>query len=155
MPDHETILDEMRRTHLAELGARAIYGQLAALVRDAELKAVLRRLQLEEEDQVQGIAELIRGLGGRPVRRSRRRWLLAGVLALVGAVFGARLALRICCEAEKTASRWYATFQSWFQAQGRMDEARLASRLGVNKHRHAEILQTWIDHAPRRMHGGG
>ena len=119
---HPNLESEMRRTLLAELGARAIYGQLAAMTRDEELTRVLERLRAEEVDQ---IAELTR-------------------------IFGVRFALRICCDAERTAARWYATFRTWLLEQERDDLALACDRLGLNKHRHAEILSTWIEHAPRR-----
>lgn len=150
MREAAEILAEMRRTLLAELGARAIYAQLAALTSDPELKSVLARLHQEEQQQVEGMRGLIEALGGRARRRSLRRAGLALGLALAGKLFGIRLALRVCQEAEGTASRWYATFQAWLEAHGHPEEARCAGRLGRVKVRHAEVLRTWIEHAPRR-----
>lgn len=141
----------MHRTLLAELGARAIYGHLARFSRDHDLERVLLELRSEEQRQVEGVSALIEALGGRPQRRSLRRWLLAGLLAIVAALFGMRVALRVCCDAERTAARWYATYQSFFQARGQLELARRAARLGMTKHRHAEALATWIEHAPRRL----
>ena len=151
MSDTRALLNEMHSTLLAEFGARAIYGQLARLSRDAELAAVLVELRADEEQQVRGMQELIVELGGRPARRSLRRSALAGALALCGAILGPRVALRVCCEAERRASRWYAAYQSYFQAEGRLDLARRAAALGMTKHRHSEVLATWVEHAPRRL----
>ena len=150
MTVHPDLESEMRRTLLAEFGARAIYGQLAALTKDAELSQVLAQLQVEEVEQVRELRRVFDALGFRARKRSLRRWCLAAVLAMFGALFGVRFALRICCAAERTASRWYATFRTWLHEAGRNDLADACGRLGMNKHRHAEILSAWIEHAPRR-----
>jgi len=147
---HPDLESELRRTLLAEFGARAIYGQLAALTRDDELTKVLRRLQAEEVEQVRELRAVFAALGLRARKRSFRRWCLAGSLATFAAVFGVRFALRICCDAERTASRWYATYRTWLFEAGQLELAETCGRLGLNKHRHAEILSTWVEHAPRR-----
>lgn len=147
---HPDLESELRRTLLAEFGARAIYGQLAVLTRDPELRNVLRRLRAEEVQQVEELRAVFAALGFRARRRSFRRWCLAGMLATFAAIFGVRFALRICADAERTASRWYATFRTWLIEAGELELAETCGRLGTNKHRHGEILATWIEHAPRR-----
>ena len=54
MPEASSILSEMKRTLLAELGAKAIYGHLASFSRDEDFERVLLELRADEEQQVAG-----------------------------------------------------------------------------------------------------
>ena len=144
------VLAEMRRAHLAELGARALYGWLARLGRDAELRRLMEGLEDEEAQQVERLVVLMRALGERPRQTSRRRRVVSALLAFSTPLFGARPVLRLCEEAEGTASRWYAHFAEHFRLTGAADAAATCHSLSQIKAHHAQALRAWVDNAPHR-----
>jgi hypothetical protein len=148
--ERAAVLAEMRRAHLAEIGARTLYGWLARLARDAELRRLMAGLEEEEALQVERLQALMRGLGAAPRRTSRRRRAVSTLLAWSTSVFGSRPVLRLCEEAEGTASRWYAHFAQHFLLSGAADAAATCHGLAQVKARHAQALRAWVDNAPRR-----
>lgn len=148
--DSAALVAEMHRALLAEVGARSIYGWLARLVRDAELRQVLARFHEEEERQIAELRGVMGELGSRPPRRGLRRRMMAAVLAFSVPVVGSRPALRICEEAEGTAARWYAHFRDLLDAAGQRELAARCNRLATTKLRHAQALEAWVRNAPRR-----
>lgn len=148
-PGDAALLEDMRRALLAEFGSQAIYAELAPRVNHPELRQVLLRLHLDEEAQIARLREVMRALGEDPLRQSRRRRLLAWALACASTVTGRRLVLRICAEAETTASRWYAQFREYLAAVGEAELARTCAELSSFKLRRAHALQPWLDQ-PRR-----
>lgn len=143
---HPSLLKDMRLALLGELGARSVYARLAGVVRDLELRAVLERLDEAEGEQVERMRELMIELGGDPPARSRRRAVAAQVLVLVSRLVGPRLALRLCQDAEATTSRWYQAYARYLERVSEPEAARTCEELSLTKRRHAQILQTWIDH---------
>jgi rubrerythrin len=141
---HRELLVEMRRALLAEFGARAIYGQLARVVRDPELTDVLLRLHEEEALQIERLRALMSALGARPRTRSLRRRLLAACLAYTTPVLGCGFALRTCHEAETTASRWYAQYREYLAGCGEPAHANVCAELSLVKLRHAQALLAWV-----------
>ena len=144
--DRAVLLREMNLALLAELGARSIYADLIGLSRDEELRKVLARLLQEEQEQIADLARMMAELGGRPRTKSLRRRLLAGALARLSPLIGRRVVLRVCAQAEDKASRWYNHFQHHLLGLGEADHARTCSRLSLTKRRHAQALQTWVEH---------
>lgn len=134
----------MRRALLAEFGAQAIYRQMARRARDPALADVLARLHSEEEAQIETLRTLMAALGARPPRRSRRRRVLAWALAAATPVIGTRLVLRICCEAEATASRWYAQYSAYLLQVGERGHAETCGTLSVFKLHRSQVLQPWV-----------
>jgi demethoxyubiquinone hydroxylase (CLK1/Coq7/Cat5 family) len=141
---HDSLLREMRLALLSELGARAIYRDLARLLRDPGLREVLRSLAEESDEQIRQLGQAMEALGRRPPRASPRRRLLAGVLALSTPLLGRRLVLRVCATACDRAARWYAYFQMHLLHVGRRDLARSCGRLSAVRRSHAQALEAWI-----------
>lgn len=148
--DREAVLAEMLRALRAELGARSLYGWLARLARDRELRRLMGGLEEEEEQQVDELCRLLTSLGLRPRRWSLRRRAASCLLAWSTPVFGTRPVLRLCQEAEGTASRWYACFAEHFVRTGAPEEARLCNSMALLKSRHAGALEAFVGHAGRR-----
>ena len=141
---------ELRTALLAEFGARAIYGDLARLTGDEELRGVLARLVEEEDAQLARLRSLMGELGLDPARRSRRRRLLAWVFSRTAHVAGVPFVLRTCVAAEGKAARWYGHFVEYFLGAGQRAHAELCRQLSVTKQRHSQVLDTWAQNAPRR-----
>ena len=148
-PGDAALLEDMRRALLAEFGAQAFYRQLAPRVTHAELRSVLQRLHADEEAQIARLRAVMRELGLEPATRSRRRRVLAWALAAASPLTGRRLVLRICSEAETTASRWYAQFHEYLAAVGEHELAKSCAEMSAFKLRRAHALQAWLD-LPRR-----
>jgi rubrerythrin len=146
----EAVVAEMLRALRAELGARALYGWLARLARDRELRRLMGGLEEEEDRQVDDLCRLLASLGERPRRWSLRRRTASFLLAWSTPVFGTRPVLRLCEEAEGTASRWYACFAEHFVRSAAPEEARRCNAMALLKARHASALQAFVNHAHRR-----
>lgn len=144
-PGDAALLEDMRRALLSEYGAQAIYRHLAARVRSEELRAVLTRFHAEAPDQIARLRATMTALGERPVAGSRRRRVLAWALAALSPLTGRRLVLRICAEAETTASRWYAQFSEYLAAVGERELARDTAEMSAFKLRRAHTLRPWLD----------
>jgi len=141
---HAVLLREMRLALYSELGARAIYADLARLTRDAELRGVLEGLVLEQQAQLERISSVMQALGARPPLRSLRRRLLAGLLALTAPLVGRRLVLRICAQAADKAARWHAYFQLCLLHAGLDEHAAACAHLSETRRRHARVLDAWV-----------
>lgn len=129
---------------LAEFGARAIYSDLGGGTEDEELRSVLARLEHESAEQIVELSAVMRALGGKPPTRSRRRQLLAVLLARSRRIVGRRLVLRVCAQAEDKASRWYAYFRVILVQAGRHELAESCSLMSATKRRHAQVLGAWV-----------
>jgi rubrerythrin len=150
MKRHASLLYEMKRALLAEFGARAIYRRLAKLVRDPELSHVLAEFAREEEDVIKSVRATMQALGAKPRTRSNRRVVLANVLAYTTPIFGPRLSIRVCADAEEQRARWYAHFHEYLVQNGEPALAAECGRLALTKQRHARVLETWVEHPARR-----
>ena len=146
----DDLLREMHRALLAEFGARALYRALPRVCRDASLRELLRQFAADEDEQIRVLRSVIADLGGRPPRKSTRRWVLANVLAGASLVIGVRPALRLCEEAEGTAGRWYVRFQHALAGRGETEAAQRLAGLGTVKQRHGRVRRTWVAHGGRR-----
>jgi demethoxyubiquinone hydroxylase (CLK1/Coq7/Cat5 family) len=144
------LLEDMRRALLAEFGSQAIYAQLALRIRPGELRGLLDRLHLDEASQIERLRRVMLALGEKPAVRSRRRRILAWALASASPLTGRRLVLRICAEAETTASRWYAQFHEYLAAVGEAELARECAQMSAFKLRRAHSLQPFLD-LPRSL----
>jgi rubrerythrin len=138
-------MEHMRRALLSEFGAQAVYLHLAPRVRHVELRSLLERLHADEAEQIARLRGVMQALGGEPVSKSRRRRVLAWMLAAASPLTGRRLALRLCAEAETTASRWYAQFHEYLAAVGEIELARICAEMSSFKLRRAHALQPWLD----------
>jgi rubrerythrin len=147
---HKSLLADMREAMLAELGAHAVYGALAARVGDEELARILARFRQDELEQVERLREVMRSLGGRPPRRSLRRRLAARLLVASTRLIGPRFALRVCLEAESAVSRWYREYAVHLVRVGELPEARACEELSQVKARHARVLGAWVELLPPR-----
>lgn len=148
--EFDALADELRTALLAEFGARAIYRRLARLVADPELARLLAGFEDEQRAQIDELRALMNVLGLRPVSRSRRRWLLAEVLALGSAVFGSRLALRVCVEAEQKRARWYAHMHAFLVRRGERRFDATLQHMTTLGQVHAQALGAWLANTRRR-----
>ena len=144
------LLEDMRRALLAEFGSQAIYAHLAARIRQPQLRGLIERLHLDEAAQIERLRAVMQALGEPAAKRSRRRRLLAWALAAASPLTGRRLVLRICAEAESTASRWYAQFHEYLAAVGETGLARECGEMSAFKLRRAHSLRPWLD-LPRSL----
>ncbi len=144
-PGDGALIEDMRRALLAEFGSQAIYAALAPRISHTELRGVLERKHADEAAQIACLREVMQALGERPLERSRRRRVLAWALASASTITGRRLVLRICAEAELTASRWYAQFHEYLAAVGELELARACGEMSTFKLRRAHALQPWLD----------
>lgn len=155
-------MDEGRRALVAdmelalrsEIGARTLYPLLRRRTADPELRGVLERMALDEQELVARLAALIEGLGGRPRRKSFRRWLAGWVIASGTLIFGLRFALRLCQDAEAAVARWYGAYRDHFAQMGDAERARTCDELVCTKLLHAQWLETWVHNSPFRRFGG-
>ena len=141
MGDDAELLLEMHRALLAELGARTIYRRAAALVRDEELRNLLAGFADDERKQIDELRTTMTALGGKPIRRSLRRTLLAEALAWTIPFAGPRFALRICFDAEQKRARWYAHFHEYLAARGERRFDAALQRMFALKQLHTHTLQ--------------
>ena len=142
-----TLARELRRTLLAELGARAIYGDLARRSPDAELARLLERLREEQAEQVEELRAVMDGLDLAPRSSSPRRRVLAWLLAAAWPRVGRRLVLRLCAQAADRAARAHATFQLCLRELGAEQGASACGRLSERRRRHALSLEAWVQNA--------
>jgi len=147
---YRSLLSEMRLALLSEIGARSIYDHLGRRAPEDDLQKLLRRLNVEGAESVAALRELMLGMGGRPRRTSRRRRLLARVLASLSVVIGRRIVLRICLNAEETVARWYGEYAIYLTRLGDHARARTCEELRGVKLLHAGALEAWISHMGRR-----
>jgi hypothetical protein len=131
----------------SEIGARTLYPLLRRRVRDPQLKDVLGTMAKNERRMVERVGALIEGLGGRGRTWSFRRWLASWAIFCGTFVFGLRFALRLCQDAEASVARWYATHRAFFVEQGDAERAHECDALAQTKLRHAQWLQTWLQHS--------
>jgi len=149
-PAYRSLLSEMRLALLSEIGARSIYDHLGRRAPQDDLQKLLRRLNVEGGESVEALRNLMIGMGGRPRRTSRRRRLLARVLAALSPVFGRRIVLRICLNAEETVARWYGEYAVYLTRLDDHARARTCEELRGVKLLHAGALEAWIGHMGRR-----
>jgi len=142
-----TLADELHGTLLSELGARAIYGDLARRCKDPELTRLLELLREEQDEQVRELCEVMRALGLRPPQSSARRRVLAWLLAAARPVVGQRLVLRLCAQAADRAARSHATFQHCLREMDHEAGASLCGRMSERRRRHAFSLEAWVQNA--------
>jgi rubrerythrin len=142
-----TLALELHGTLLSELGARAIYGDLARRCGDAELARLLELLREEQDQQVRELREVMRSLGLRAPESSARRRVLAWLLAAARPIVGQRLVLRLCAQAADRAARAHATFQLCLRELGHEAAAALCGRMSERRRRHAFSLEAWVQNA--------
>ncbi len=147
---YRSLLKDLRRTLLSEIGARAVYDHIARRARDPELAGLATELNREGVDLVAIVQELMRGMGGRPRRTSLRRRILARLLVQSTWVTGARPALRLVRSAEETVSRWYGDYAQFLVRLGDHERAAAFEELRLVKQRRAMILGAWVDNLARR-----
>lgn len=138
------LLEDMHRALLAEFGAQAIYTHLASKIAPGDLRELVIELHAQQAAQIERLRDAMRALGAAPPTRSRRRRVLAWALAAVSGLTGRRLVLRICAEAEGTASRWYARFAEYLAATGERELARSLSEMSRYKLSRSQSLQAWL-----------
>ncbi len=138
------LLDDMRVALLAELGARAIYPLLARALHDRELAVLLAEYGREEVEQVERLRALMAALGAAPPARSRRREVLAWLLAQTTRCGGRALTLRLCSESERQLARWYRGHAAYLVRVGLLARARECEELALLKQRHAQGLAAWV-----------
>jgi rubrerythrin len=139
------LLADLRRALMAEIGARSIYAQLAARVRDPELGRVLAAFHEDESALVESVRELSLRLGEkRAPRSSLTRASIGWVLAACSRGKSSSIALRLCHDSECTVARWYHDLALAFVRAGEVDHARACSELAQTKQRHARILEAWV-----------
>lgn len=139
------VLADMREALLAEIGALATYRRLARRTGDESLRPLLLSFYRDELRQIARLRDVMRSLGGNPRRRSLRRYIAARLLSLSARLYGPRFALRVCMEAERSVSRWYARYAHVLARSGELEAARHCAQLSMQKRNHAIALQTWVD----------
>jgi hypothetical protein len=130
----------------SEFGAYSLYLLLPLVARSAELRRLLVELRREQREQIEALRGLIESLGGVAPRSRWTRAVAAWGLFLATPVCGLRLPLRLCCEAERTVSRWYSEYAWHLLLQGRPEEAGRCQELGRIKHIHATRLSAFVSH---------
>lgn len=135
---------------LSEIGARSVCHHLQARVKDPKLADLLQRVNEEGVHNVSEVQQLIRELGGQPRRTSFRRRALARALTWMVPIVGTRPVLRIVHNGADTLSRWYRLYANYLVQAGDAEHARMCERLSRRKHHHAQALDAWIRHMPRR-----
>lgn len=148
-PARKRLLDEMSGALRSELGARTAYASLAWRLSGTELEGVLRKMHTEEEEVIETLRELLKGMGANPIRRSLRRWAAAWGLTFTTYLTGSRFALRTCGEAEGAVSRWYREFERIFAEGGDTESAERFAHISRLKQLHAQTLDTWVKNLPR------
>lgn len=138
------LLEDMHRALLAEFGAQAIYAHLARKLAAGDLQGLVIELHAQQAAQIERLRDAMKALGAAPPTRSRRRRVLAWALAAVSGLTGRRLVLRICAEAEATASRWYGRFAEYLAATGERELARSLSEMARYKQSRSQSLQAWL-----------
>ncbi len=146
---YRSLLRDLRRTLLSEIGARAVYDHIARRARDSELAALATELNREGVDLVSTVQTLILSMGGQPRRTSIRRRVLARLLVHSTRVTGARPALRLIRSAEDTVSRWYGDYALFLVKLGDHERAAAFEELRLVKQRRALILGAWVDNLSR------
>jgi len=139
------VLADMREALLAEFGALATYRLLARRTADESLRPLLWSFYRDELRQIARLRDVMRSLGGNPRRRSLRRLIAARLLSISARLYGPRFALRVCMEAERSVSRWYARYANVLARSGELEAARHCAELSAQKRSHAIALQTWVD----------
>ena len=147
---YRSLLKDLRRTLLSEIGARAVYDHIARRARDPELAGLAVELNEEGVDLVATVQDLMRGMGGRPRRTSLRRRALARLLVQSTWLTGARPALRLIRSAEETVGRWYGDYAQFLVRLGDHERAAAFEELRLVKQRRAMILGAWVDNLARR-----
>ncbi|MHC4892722.1 MAG: hypothetical protein ACYTFV_05005 [Planctomycetota bacterium] len=141
------LVRDMRIALRSEFGAYSLYLLLPLIARNDELRKLLIQLRDEQRELIQEVRALIEELGGAPAPRSRwTRAVAAWALFLVTPVCGMRLPLRLCCEAERTVSRWYGEYAMYLVGQGRNGEAIRCQELEMAKRIHATRLSAFVSH---------
>lgn len=139
------LAQELRGLLLSEFGACAIFGDLARRSRDPQLALLLAQLRGEQEQHVSELRQVMAGLGLRPRSSSRRRRVLAWLLAAARPLVGQRLVLRLCAQAADQAARALATAQQCLRAPGQVSAASACGRLSERRRRHALALSAWVE----------
>ena len=147
---YRSLRREMGLALLSEIGARSVCHHLQARVRDPKLAELLQRINEEGVHNVTEVQQLIRDLGGKPRRTSFRRRALARALTWMAPIVGARPVLRIVHNGADTLSRWYRLYANYLVQAGDPEHARMCERLSRRKNHHAQALDAWIRHMPRR-----
>lgn len=133
----------------SEFGAYSIYTLLPLVARTGELRRLLVAMRDEQREQIVGLRRLIVDLGGSaPASRWTRAAAAWGLFA-VTPVVGMRFSLRLCLEAERTITRWYAEYALHLAERGYFEPARRCGELGMVKRIHAARLGTFVDRGGR------
>ena len=140
------LVRDMRHALRSEFGAYSLYLVLPLVARNTELRRLLVQLRDEQREQIEALREIIQSLGGDAPRSRWTRAVAAWALFLATPVCGMRLPLRLCCEAERTVSRWYNEYAFHLVAQGRPQEALRCQELGMIKRIHATRLSAFVNH---------
>jgi rubrerythrin len=136
---------ELRRALMAEIGARSIYAQLAARMRDAELRQVLAIFRDDEDVLVEGVRALILAAGAkRAPHASLTRTSMSWLLAVTSRGKSSSIALRLCHDSECTVARWYHDIALELARGGQTQSARACTEFAQTKHRHARALEAWV-----------
>lgn len=133
----------------SEYGARSYFRMSMPLMFDHELRDVLERLLVEQDLLIEQVRGLMVELGGKPRRRSFRRFVGSLVTCCVSFVLGRSIGLRICVDAEWTVARWYGQYRAYFLQCGEVRHAALCAELATTKQRHARVLETWLANSRR------
>lgn len=129
----------------SEFGAYSIYALLPLIARSNELRRLLVAMRHAQRDQVAGLRKLIDDLGGKAPASRWTRALAAWALFAITPIVGMRFSLRLCVEAERTVTRWYAEYAVHLAERGYFEAARRCNDLGMTKRIHAARLSTFVD----------
>lgn len=135
---------ELARSLRDEIGARTLYGRLAASGRDEELRRILQTLAEQGralEDEVRGV---MRALESRGRVKSPARWVSARLLDLCARIGLRGFVLRLSVESEEVLARRYAGFAHWLARTGHIAEARTCGELATTKASRARALRAWV-----------
>jgi Ubiquinone biosynthesis protein COQ7 len=155
-PDPSSVADlldllvrDLLRSLYSEFGAYSVYVLLRRWTRHRDLLPLLRQMASEEQQLIAAVRQLIERLGGKAPKRRWTRSVAAWGLWLATPVMGMPFALRLCREAERSVSRWYAQHTVLLYQLGRLEEAQATRAWSQTKHVHAVRLGAFIDHLRR------
>lgn len=133
----------------SECGARYLYRFLRRRSLGSELRRVLEELEGEERELIDAVAELMSEIGPAPRKWAFRRWVGSAAVWAFSVLIGVRFALRLSVDAEWTVARWYSEYARFLAEGGDTERAERCAAFVTTKQRHAQILQTWVDHGRR------
>jgi len=135
---------ELARSLRDEIGARTLYGRLAASGRDEEQCRILQTLAEQGRALEHDVRGVMSSLESEGRVKSPARWLSARLLDLCARIGLRGFVLRLAVESEEVLARRYAGFAHWLARTGHVREAKICGELATTKASRALALRAWV-----------